>query len=135
MTGAHEAKAAKRSAAAKKTAEKRKYDVQFVKCELDKQMREELKAQPVVLEELFNGLNRMVDSGYKLSFGYEQRNDCVGVYVTAPDQDHQFHGLCLSARGTDEVGALKAILFKHYTLLEENWGSPVDRDFEPDVWG
>lgn len=114
---------------------KNTWDVKFVACELDKETRATVKALPVVPVEILDGLVRMVDSGYKISFNYEQRNDCVGAYATAPSLDHAAHGLCLSARGPDALSALKVLLYKHYVILDGVWTTPVDRDHDGDTWG
>jgi len=135
VTGAFEAKAAKKKQTQRAQPTKDWGNVQFVKCDLDDKMRSDVKERIVPPDVLLTQLTELVDSGYKVSFGYEKRNDCVGVYATMPDETHHHHGMCLSARGPDVPAALKVLLYKHYVLLDAHWGNPVERDFEANQWG
>jgi hypothetical protein len=111
------------------------WSVDFVSCELDKATKEAVKKWDPKFESTIDGLDRMVADGYKISISLDKMHDCIGVYATMPDQSSKHHGLCLSSRGPSMLLALKVLVYKHFTILEQNWDAENNQRGEYDVWG
>lgn len=107
----------------------------FVKCDLDKETKEHVKTWDPKFTATFDGLDRLLSDGYKVSFSPDKYHDCVGCFISNADVTHKHHGLILSARGPDWLAAAKVAVFKHFTILQENWGTPVDQRDQRDEWG
>lgn len=113
----------------------KKWDVQFVNCNLDKSTKEQVKKWDVKYEATLDGLDRMIRDGYKISVSYDSYNDCIGVFATQKQEDHPSFGLCLSARGPGLLDAWKVLVFKHFQILDGVWGTIVDQKGQRDDWG
>lgn len=112
-----------------------KYEVVFVQCELDKNTKGTVRNWDTDLAATTGGFDRLLVDGYKISFSPDRYHDCVGVFATMPDKDHKHHGLCLTARGPNALMALKVLVYKHFTILGEDWGTPVAQEKHRDEWG
>jgi len=120
----------------KKTANTTKtWEVQFVRCELDKDTKEQVKKFDPKFEWTWDAFDRLITDGYKISIAHDKYHDCVGVFATMPDNAHPNHGQCLTARGPDYRAALKVLCFKHFNLLDANWGSENGQEVSRDDWG
>lgn len=111
------------------------YSVVFVQCELDKATKEKVKNLDPKLEQTMDGFDRLISDGYKISFAPDKYHDCVGVFATIADNQHHHYGQCLTARGPNALMALKVLVYKHFTVLGENWGTPVAQEKHRDEWG
>lgn len=107
---------------------------QFVSCELTDDEKSTVRNNLFSCEEVIDFLEELQSEGYRVAISHDVRSDCVGLYVTATDPDHENHGLALSARGPTLIGAITVIAFKHHNKLGENWrtGSPSG---SRDIWG
>jgi len=111
------------------------YSVVFVKCELDKETKERAKLWDPKYKDTFDGIDRMIADGYKISLAQDKYHDCVGCFATIADASHQNHGQCLTARGPSYLEAMKMMVFKHFQILDSFWGTPVNQDSDRDSWG
>jgi len=107
----------------------------FVRCDLDKETKEKVKAWDPKYEATIDALDRLLVDGYKVSFSPDKYHDCVGCFVSHPEPTHKHHGQCLTARGPDWINAAKVAVFKHFHILDEDWGAPVDQQASRDEWG
>lgn len=107
----------------------------WVACELSSSDKKHLKAVEISLETIMAGLGRLIDDGYRLSMGYETKNDAVGVYLTAPKDPALEYTMCLSARGPTLERALVVLNYKHFEMLKEDWSGHVDKSGAIDPWG
>jgi len=112
-----------------------KYEVAFVQCELDKKTKEAVKTWDPKLEATMDGFDRLMSDGYKVSFSPDKYHDCIGVFATMPEKSHRHAGQCLTARGPNALMALKVLVYKHFTVLGEDWGTPVAQEKHRDEWG
>lgn len=119
----------------KPTTTAKTWEVQFVQCELDKATKAAVKAWDVKYTATFDGLDSLITEGYKISYSHDNYHDCVGVFMTMPKLDHEHHGYCLTARGPNWLEAAKVLVYKHFTILQANWGTVVNRAAERDEWG
>lgn len=123
--------------ATKTKAEKpaQNYMQTFVQCELPKETKEAVKKWDPKFEITMDALDRLVSDGYKLSIAQDTYHDCVGAFLSFPKPGHKHSGLCLTARGPSYLQALKVLVYKHYQVLQEDWGAIVDQKREHDDWG
>lgn len=112
-----------------------KWTVVFVPCELDKATKEKVKDFDPDGEWTLDAIDRMVLEGYKISISQDKYHDCVGAFCTMPDIQHPSHGQCLTARGPGWLSALKVLAYKHFTVLDGNWGTEVSQERSKDEWG
>jgi len=122
--------------ATKKPAQPRQsWNVDFIQCELDKATKDHVKTWDPKFEATLDGLDRLIMDGYKVSLSLDKYHDCVGAFMTMPDQQHKSHGLCLAARGPSVLLALKVLVFKHFQILDGNWQTSNRQTGERDEWG
>lgn len=115
----------------RKQDKKQPWEVTFIRCDLDKQAKLELKSWNLSPSEILEKVEDMVVDGYKITFSLDERNSCVAAYATAKNSHPVNPQMCLDARGISTIHALKALLFKHYVLLEQTWGNrerTIDND-------
>lgn len=118
-----------------KTSSTKQWEVLFVQCELDAATKKQVKAWDGEYKTTLDAVERLILDGYKISSSFDRFHDCVGVFCTMPQADHKHHGLCLSARAPNFLDALKVLVFKHFTLLQENWDTNVNAAPKQDQWG
>lgn len=111
------------------------FQQQFVKCELPKETKESVKSWDPKYEKTLDGLDRLVMDGYKISLAFDKYHDCVGAFCSMVGQGHKHAGWCLTARGPNFLSALKVLIFKHFTVLQEDWLAEVDQAGSRDDWG
>jgi len=107
----------------------------YVSCNLDKSMRDRVLAWQPTSDDIMGEIDRLTSDGYKVSFGQDKKNDCIQTSITAYDVSDAVDGYVLTGRGGSLYDAIKSALYKHLQILEADWTSEVDRDFETgDVW-
>lgn len=111
------------------------YGVDWVRCELTVQTREQLFKFDVKGEATFDTISKLVDDGYKLSVSSDKIHNCVGAYLTSPTNPTNGRKQCLSGRGPDVFGALRAVIFKHSVVLAGDWGDIETNDSPASRWG
>lgn len=116
-------------------AQRNSWEVDFVNVSLAKDQKENLKKWDIKGELTFDNVTRMIDDGYKLSISADKAHDCVGAYLTSPSSPNGERKRCLSSRGPDFFGALRALMFKHLIILEGDWGSAAESGEQLDQWG
>lgn len=85
--------------------------------------------------QILKGMEDLVLSGHKVTFAFEEKNDCVAVYCTAPKEDKDGPPICLSARGPSLEKAMMVLQYKHYELLQGDWSGKVKAGSYIDPWG
>lgn len=111
------------------------WEVDFVNVSLSKEQKENLKRWDVKGELTFDQVTKLVDDGYKLSISADKAHDCVGAYLTTPPDVAGTRKRCLSSRGPDFFGSLRALMFKHLIILDGDWGSAAESGEHLDQWG
>lgn len=111
------------------------WNAAFVRCELDASTKEQVKKWDPKFEATMDAVDRLLSDGYKISVSPDKYHDCVGAFMTMPEVAHKHHGQCLTARGPNYLQAMKVLVFKHFQVLQEEWGSPVDQKASRDEWG
>lgn len=119
----------------KPTTEKKTWGTTFIECELNEQHKEALKKWDVKGTEAFDGLDRLINDGYKISFAQDVYHDCVAAFATSPANDGGVREYTLSARGPGLLQALRALCYKHFIMLDQRWVDPERPNKDRDVWG
>lgn len=107
----------------------------WVSCDLDESEKKHLKANKMPGEQLVNALSQLVDDGYKVSVSKDEKNDCVGAFLTAPKVLYDNQNVVLSSRGPDVDGALRVLMYKHFEILKGDWGKKIGKGGVLDPWG
>jgi len=103
----------------------------FINYSLSNEQKAELKALPYTSDQFVSDLDRLADSSYKVSFSYDDYNQCYSCFITPRDEKSPNKGLVLTARGSTVLKSFKQALYLHYTLFEENWADfyvPANRE-------
>lgn len=111
------------------------YTTSFVRCELsdaDREFcRENVMSELAVLETV----EALTIAGIKVTFSYEQQNDCMAVYATGTDRAaKEFKSRTLTGRGPDLLSAVTVLAYKNERLLHNDW-SAVQKAGEEAKWG
>jgi len=93
----------------------------FVNCNLTDDQKDFVKANVLPLKELFDQLDDLVADNYKITMSYDDQTDCYSVFMIGKDNQTINNGLMLSAYAPILSGALSLLLFKHFTVLKEDW--------------
>lgn len=73
-------------------------------------------------EKVYADIERILDSGYKLTLSADEYNDCMACYIIPKGDDHVNAGAILTARGSDVWKAIRGALFRHYHLFNgDKW--------------
>lgn len=119
----------------KKSKKKERFnDNVFIQYELDEVLSKTCKDWSVNEGELFDAIERLVDSGYTLSVKHDTYNDCPSAFLRQTEEGGPNFGYILTGRGSTARKAVKQLLFKHYTVMEERWQefAPRSRAIEID---
>jgi hypothetical protein len=107
----------------------------FVRCELDKDTKEKVKEWDKGFKATVEGIDSLIAAGYKVAFSADTYHDCVGCFISAPSKEHVHYGQCLSARGPSVLAAAKVAVYKHFHVLDGDWGTIVNQTDQRDEWG
>lgn len=107
----------------------------WVRCDLDEGEKKHLKANAMPADQLVRAICGLVDDGYKVSVSKDVKNDCVGAFLTAPKEMYDGQNVVLSSRGPDGDAALRVLLYKHFEVLQADWGKRIQKDGTLDPWG
>jgi len=102
---------------------KKAWEVDFVECTLDKDALAELKSWVITPAEILDKMGDMIDDGYKITLSRDENATFVGAYATTKADHETNPKMCLGSRGATIVYSLKALLYKHYVLLDQIWGN------------
>lgn len=73
-------------------------------------------------DKLSDDLERIIDSGYKITLSADTYNECFACYIIPKDEKNPNFGMILTARGSDIWKAARGALFRHYVLFQgDKW--------------
>lgn len=110
-------------------------ETDWVVCPLSDEQKAGLKNQKVDPDRLFKSLEGLVAEGFKFTMSWDERSQCFGCYLTAPKGPNDRATRCLSARAPEAAASIMVLMFKHFTLLGEDWGAVSDGRAVRDSWG
>src|SRR5690242_14257100 len=100
---------------------------EFVNIQLSKEQQAEIRANAWSLDAFDNALNNLLGAGYKVTFRYDERNDCFAAWLVAPNGSEN-EGYILAGRGSTPHKAIKQACYIHFAILEGVWGADMGRE-------
>ncbi len=94
---------------------------QFVKYRMSD---EEIKAAQDTVDDLgdvFEVIAQLCDFGYKFSASHDDYGGGTQCFLTPTKEDNENWGWTLSARGPSLVAAFAVLIYKHFTLFNQEW--------------
>jgi len=95
-------------------------DVEFVRYELDKAQKEDLKARVKKGFNPMDMLSELVEAGYRVSFKWDAYAGCPACFLNPPD-DSPNKGKCLTGRGRLAENAFVEAFYKHSVVFDGVW--------------
>jgi len=123
---------ATKSQTTKKTVE-RFNDVKFVSYNLTKDQIKELKSMPFELADIDTTFLRLLQEEYKVTFRWDDYNQCYACWLIPSGDKHVNAGMILSGRGSTPLKALKQALYIHYQIFGGEWGAWRDTSKGEDI--
>jgi hypothetical protein len=78
-------------------------------------------------EDAWAHLAQMTDDGYKVTFRWDEYNECFACWLLPDKEKSKNHGLILTGRGSSSYKAYKQAIYKHSVLFQEEWPRDIDR--------
>jgi len=111
---------AKRTAP-RKEPKQRFNDAKFIQYELDEATQKACKNWEVSTSDLVDTLDRLVDDGYRVTVKWDSWSEAYSASLQQTMDDGKNPGYILVGRGSTGAKALKQVIFKHYTVMQEDW--------------
>lgn len=75
------------------------------------------------MDDAFDAMAALLDASYKVTFTYNPQNGTAIATITCRDEKSVNFNRALSGFSDTWMDALRAVLYKHYVLLKEDWTS------------
>lgn len=106
----------------KKPEKQGKPGVEFLNLDLTKGHREALKKWIEDGIDLWDCIDKSIDSGLKFACGFDAYNDCIMASLTKfPDNNRTGVTQVLVGRGPDLLKAIQALFFKYEVVLQRDF--------------
>lgn len=109
--------------------------IEFVNWELTKEEKIAAKDYKLTMTQVFQALERLVTDGFRVSWKRDDYNKCFNCSITEPMETASNSVRCIVSRGPTLEDACRVASFKHFVLLEGDWGKLSSTSVERDVWG
>lgn len=93
----------------------------YHKINLTDEQTEVFERDYLPLEVKWVEIDTLSNSGYKVSFSFDDYNTGISASMYCHQQKMEWAGYTLSAWAGDAETALKLLLFKHYVVAQEQW--------------
>lgn len=80
---------------------------------------------------LFDMINEEIENGYKITAKWDERGNCVSVFMQPTSEEHENAGFILTGRGGTAASALRECIYCHRTVLQGNWQNARTRNSRP----
>lgn len=117
------------------TKSSKSQSIEFVNWELSKEEKVAAKDYKLTTSQIFDALERLIADGYRVSWKTDDYNKCVNCSITEPAGNGTGAVRCIVSRGPTVSDASRVATFKHFVLLEGDWGKLSATSVERDVWG
>lgn len=117
------------------TKSNKSLEIEFINWELSKEEKLAAKSYEITSAQVFEALERLVTDGYRVSFKHDDFNKSFNVSLTEPTAPTRSVSRCIVSRGPTVLDAARVACFKHFVLLESDWGNISAERVERDVWG
>jgi len=100
----------------------KKSTVQWVDISLSVAESKAMKDMYADGQKLSDDLEKLIDSGYKVTLSADTYNDAFACFIIPKDESNANFGMILTARGSDIWKAARGALFRHYVLFQgDKW--------------
>jgi hypothetical protein len=107
---------------------------QFVKFRMSEEQIKQAQDTVDGLSDVMAIIGEFCDAGYKFSASHDDYGGGTQVFLTPSKSDNPNFGWTLSARGPSLVAAFAVLVYKHFTLFDQNW--PKDQQApRGESWG
>jgi hypothetical protein len=107
--------------------QKRVYNTQWINVSLSDHDAEQLASEEVTDEQVFADVLALVVQGFEVRIKQRDGNESYIAMLFPVSANHPFDGLALSAYAPTPNVALRALLYKHFRILQEDWSSYLHR--------
>lgn len=77
-------------------------------------------------------LTEEVENGYKFTLKWDERGNCMSVFMQNTDVEHENGGLILTGRGGTAASALRECIYCHRNILQGEWARANSRKRGPE---
>ena len=128
-------KSKKNAGNARGNVESTKWGVEFVNIRLTEGDIEAIEQLDLSVEDVYLELERLADSGYKVSLSYDTTNNCGIASITGqkgctPDTNA---GKCITSRGPDVRSSCLVMLYKLRVYCVDDY-FPLHEDSDRPIW-
>lgn len=99
----------------------------FINYSLSDEQRTTLKNLPYEPRTFVDDLDRISNSGYKVSFSWDDYSNGFACFWTQKDPKHENAGFVLTARGSTTLKAFKQAMFLHFEIFGGLWADYYER--------
>ena len=93
----------------------------FVNVNLSDEQKAFVKGNLPSVVEVLDKIEDLLADNYKLTVSFDDTTDCYAAYLIGKDNQVTNAGLMLSAYAPVLMGVFAMLLYKHYTVLQEDW--------------
>lgn len=105
----------------------------YINVDIPDGRRDEAKMFIVDVSMVLEAVEQVVSDGYKISLRRDSNSEGVTATLTCHSQESDNYGHAMSAFAGDVVSALGVVVFKHYRVVDEEWG--VEEKAGADAFG
>lgn len=106
--------------------------IQWVSIDLSAEQTKDMKARFPDWDAVNEFLIKGIESGYKFTLSYDNRNKCYSAYLIQTDPSGTNFGCILSCRGSSPFSALRGIGYRHYVIFDTVWGERAATNIDDD---
>jgi len=100
---------------------------EFVRYDLTEAEKAKVKGTEFDEIALVETIEKLTQAGYKMTFRWDDYNECQGCWLLAPENDENNKGLILTGRGSTSLKAFKQAAWLHFTRFKEIWPQPTSK--------
>jgi hypothetical protein len=105
----------------------------FINFSLTDDQKKALKALLYTAENFIEDLDRIANSGYKVSISWDDYGSCFACFWTQKDPKHENAGFVLTARGSTSLKAFKQAMYLHFQIFDGSWADYYERPAAKDL--
>lgn len=106
---------------------------EFINRELTEEERIACKGWEFSDSDAWYWLQKLSDDWYKITFRFDEYNNCSACWLLPDKLDKENSGLILTGRGSSPMKALKQAVYKHTVLFDGIWPRGIDERGKPEI--
>jgi len=105
----------------------------FVNCQMTDEQKAFVKANLPSVVEVLTQVEELLADNYKITLSFDANTDCFSAFLIGKPEQAYNSGLMLSAYAPVFIGAIAMLMYKHFTVLGEDWPSKSQGN-NPAAW-